>query len=173
MALIPVMVGISAVATMVGAGLSAYAAMRQGEAQKKMYDYQAAVAKINAEHAKQVGQQEALRLGMKTGFDIGQSRAIMGASNLDVNSGSAITVQKDRDRLGYWDEQTVQDNAAWKAFGNYAQANMATAAGMEAQTTGQIGAASSLISGVATAAGRYAQGQSIGLAPVLGPTTTA
>lgn len=154
MAFLPV---IAMAATAAGAAVSAFGAIRGGIAQQNMYNYQAAVARINEEHVRQVGEREAAMSGMRTQAEVGNIKAAQGASNLDVNRGSALAVQKSQLALGYLDENTIRSNAAWRAFGYETQAQLDTTAGKEAKTSGMISGISSILGGAGSVAGKWVQ----------------
>lgn len=144
-----------------------------GEAKSKanMYLYQAGLAKINADIAKQnaeyernVGEVEAQHSGLQTKAAIGQTRAIQGASGVDVNSGSAARVQSSEREIGWNNQQVIRANAARRAYGyeveamsDTAQAQMATAAAKDAKRAGVIGAIGTIIGGAASVSDKWAQ----------------
>lgn len=100
------------------------AAAYTGEAQGRTFDYQAAVAQINkkialqnADYAIASGEVSAQQSGMKTRAQIGQTKAIQGASNLDVNTGSQADVRESEHEVGVADQSTIRTNAARAAYG--------------------------------------------------------
>lgn len=148
-----------------------------GEAQKSMYEYQAAVARINAGIAEQnasyaiaAGEAEAQQQGMKTRAEIGQTRATQGASGLDVNRGSAVDVRASEAEVGAMDQAMVRANAQRQAYGYRVQAMQETAqaqldqmAGQNAQTAGIIGSFTSLLGGASGVSSKWMQATQLNL----------
>lgn len=148
-----------------------------GGANKKMYDYQAGIAKINqknalqdADYARSVGETEAQTSGMKTRFTLGKIVSTQAASGLDVNSGSNQRVQEGEQAIGTHDESVIRSSAAKRAYGyeveaatDSAQAQVYTMAGKQAQTAGQIGAATSILGSASSVAGKWLDASKVGL----------
>lgn len=159
-----VMAGIavaSTVSSLVGGKAEAKAARQAAE-------YNAAVAKTNAERAA-LARDDALARGdievairaQETQQLVGAQRAALAAKGLDPNTGSAGQLQTDAIGTGKLDELRIANNAAREAlgfenqrldFGFAAQAGQQAAD--DARSAGQIGQVQSLISG----AGRFARG---------------
>ncbi len=160
-----------------GSLLSAFGNLAQGKAQSQMYQYQAGVAQFNQKIAKQnedyalaVWEQEAGRYGMKARQQIGTTRAIKGASNLDVNSGSAAeTVASERTVAGM-DMATIRQNAARTAYGykvegvKYgAEAGMYQSAASNVSKASKLAAFGSLLSGVTSVSSKWLQASQSGI----------
>ena len=166
---------ISAMA-IIGAGASAAGAVTgaigseyKGQAESNMYNYQAGVAKINADMATQdsnyalaSGEVQAEQSGMRTGQEIGATRAAFGASNITGASKSAV-ITSDIE-VGQQQDAIIRANAAKRAYGfqvssasDTAQAGVDVAAGQNSITAGNIGATSSIIGGVGSVASKWAQ----------------
>lgn len=163
--------------TLIGGITSAVSGFVQGEAQKQMYDYQAGIARLNAQIAQQnsdytlnVGEAQAQRAGLAGGQRMGEIRAAQGASGLDVNSGSAKQVQTSQKQLTQTDVASIRSTAAKTAY-NYrvqatgltAQANLDTVAGQNARTAGMLNAGSSLISTATSVSNEWLRGSQLGL----------
>jgi hypothetical protein len=154
-----------------GAALSAYGSYEGGKAQQATYNYQAAVAAMNAKIANanaaraiQVGESQAQISGMQTRAQIGETKAVQSGSNLDVNKGSAVDVRASEADIGAENERTIRNDAQQKAYDfqvqaaqDTAQGNLDTFAGQNAMTAGKIGAFSSLLSGAGSVAGKWSQ----------------
>jgi hypothetical protein len=170
MAALPV---ISAVAGIAGAGVSAYGAIKQGQSASDAYAYKAQVAANNAAIGRQRAVQEiqageiaAVNQGLKTRAKVASEKAQQGAAGIDVNTGSAAMVREGTAELGMLDALTIRSNAAKKAWAaqvdatsSEAQAQLDRAAGENAETSGYINAAGSLLSGASTVGGSYAKWQ--------------
>ena len=179
---------ISAVAGLAGAGISAAGAYSSGQATAASDAYQAQVAANNAALARQQGKLDiqsgeiaAVNQGLKTRATVGEQKAMQGASGIDVNTGSAAAVRAGTGEMGMLDALTIRSNAVKKAYADEVQANSDTAqgqmdiaAGENAKTAGDLGAAGALINGAATVGGNYAKfqtgfgGSGGGAAPTMG-----
>jgi hypothetical protein len=108
----------------------------QFDVEKQQYEfkslaeqYQAAVAKINQQIAKQnanyeleTGEVEAQQVGMESRYRLGQMLANQGASGIDVSSGSATKIREGMIDIGYHDQAMTRANAARLAYGSEVQA---------------------------------------------------
>ena len=110
--------------TVLGGITGAFGSIFGGQAQAGAYNYQAGIAEMNAQIARQnaayetaLGEQKAQESGLKTRAQISQTRATQGASGLDVNSGSGAEVRKSEFVLGDYDQSVIRNNAARRAYG--------------------------------------------------------
>lgn len=163
--------------SLAGGILSAFGAEKSGQAQQQMYNYQAGVAQINAQIDKQnadyalnQGEQQAIQYGMKEREQFGQIRASQGASNIDVNSGSAARVQSSDRAVGAIDTTQIRSNAAKVAYDydvkstmDLNQATLDTMAGVNAKTSGDISAMSSVLGTVGSVSSKWLQGRQVGM----------
>ena len=112
----------------VGAGLSgavgALGAIEGASATQKTAQYQAQVAANNEQIAKNdaslteaAGQQSVEQEGQKTKATVGAIEAGQAASNIDVNSGSAVDVRSSASELGQLNQLTTLGNAEKQAYG--------------------------------------------------------
>lgn len=168
---------ISVGATVAGGATGALGSLISGDANQKMYQYQAAVAKMNQQIAKQnagfalaTGEVQAQQMGMKTRAVIGQTKADQGASGLDVNSGSTTKVRESEAEVGAEDAATIRSNAARKAYGyevtaaqDEAQGKLDIMAGENAKTSGEIGAFSSILGAVGSVSSKWLTGTQQGI----------
>ena len=169
--------GIGLASSLVGGLVAAGGAKEAGAAQQQQFNYQSAVAQINSkidlqnrDYAVNQGEQQATTYGMKEAQAAGQIRAGQGASNLDVNSGSAAQVQASEKEVGAIDTTTIRSNAAKVAFDyqtkstmDLNQATLDTMAGINAKTAGDINATSSILGTVGSVASKWLQGSQMGL----------
>lgn len=161
--------GFPAIAMSAAVGMQAIGSIMGGEAASASAKYQAAVARNNAviaqqnaAYALQAGERAATKKQLETAGTIGREKAIQGAGNLDVNTGSPADVRGSTASLGELDALTIRNNAARQAYG-YAtqsqsfgsQAALDTAAGSQALTAGYIGAGTSLLSGASSVAQKW------------------
>lgn len=163
--------------TLIGGLTSALGNIFSGEAQQKMYDYQAGIAKLNekianqnAAYASNVGELQAGQFGYKAAAQLGMIRAGQGSRGLDVNTGSNLQVQKSQELLSGTEMTAIRSNAAKTAY-DYkvqgtqfaAQANLDTLAGQNALSAGFIGATSSILGAASSASSEWLQGAKMGL----------
>ena len=153
-----------------GAAVSAYGAVKQGEATAQSMAYKAQVAENNAQIARQnasldiqSGEIAAVNQGLKTRSKVASERAQQGAAGIDTNSGSAADVRAGSAEMGMLDSLTIRSNAAKKAWSDEfsatsetAQAQLDRMAGANAESSGLISATGSLLSSVSTAGKSYA-----------------
>src|SRR6266702_1104129 len=112
-----------------GGIVGAVGSITGGYAQRQMYQYQAGVARMNqqialqnAAYERQAGETEAQISGMKTRFQVGETKVAQSGSGLDVNRGSAVGVRRSEQEIGAFNEQMIRANAARKAYGYETQA---------------------------------------------------
>ena len=160
-----------------GGILSAYGAEKGGQATQQMYNYQAAVAKINSQidlqnrdYALNVGGQQSVIEGLKGAQEFGQIRASEGASNINVNTGSSTRVQDSQRTVTAMDLTQIRSNAAKTAYDftvrsvmDTNQAALDVIAGQNAKTAGDISAMSSILGSAASVSSKWLQGSQIGL----------
>src|SRR5882724_6905245 len=104
--------------SLAGGVLSAFGAEKQGAATQQMYNYQAQVARINAQIDQQnsdwtlhQGEVQSKQYGLKAAQQAGGIRAAQGASGLDVNSGSNLQVQQSQAKITGMDLAQIRENA--------------------------------------------------------------
>ena len=167
----------SMAATAGGAITSAIGSNFAGQASGQSYQYQAQIAQINSQVAKQnaayateVGEVDAQQSGMQTRAQIGQTKAIQGSSGLDVNTGSGAAVRTSEAEIGVENQNIIRANAAKQAYGyevNAAQftnqASLDIASGANAVTAGNIGAFSSILGGAGSVASKWSQASTAGM----------
>ena len=162
--------GFMAILAMAGAAVSAGGSIMSGIAQSNAANYQAQVARNNAQTAKQnatwsaeAGDAQALNKGLENRARIGAAKAAQGAGGVDVNTGSAASVRAGMDEVGFTDTETIRSNAARQTYGyltqasNFeAQAKLDENSGDAAMASGFVGGLSSLLSGTSSAIGNSA-----------------
>lgn len=165
--------GSAGLGSLIGAGGS----LMSGQSQAEMFNYQAAVARLNqqianqnAQYAVQAGQTQAAESGMQTRGLIGQTIARQGASNIAVGGGSSTAVVASERAIGNINTANILNNAARVAYGYETsgleaglQAQVESAAAQQAPTAGAIGALSSLVSGAGSVSSKWLQAGQYGL----------
>lgn len=174
----PVTLGMMSLATTaIGGGISAFGAQKAGAATQQMYNYQAGVARINSqidkqnqEYALNQGEAEAQRYGLKAGQRMGEIKVAQAASNLDVNSGSAVDVRDSQHKVSEMDMTQIRSNAAKTAYDfdvksvmDLNQASLDVMAGQNAKIAGDIKAAESFIGTASSVSSKWMQGQQAGM----------
>lgn len=161
------MIGMGASAA--GGIVGAIGANYSGQAQANMFNYQAGVAQANAllakqdaAYATQAGEVSAQQSGMKTHYQVGETRAAFGAGN--VAGGSTGAVERSETEIGAQDQALIRANAAKRAFGfnveaakDTAQGTMYQTAAKTSRTAGDIGVLSSIIGGAGQVASKWLQ----------------
>ena len=133
-----VMMGISAATALGGAAMQMGAQSQQAAAQRASLDYQRQVAENNArtsellaEDARERGQQAEEDQRRETARLLGRQRAVLGATGITIDSGSALATLGDTAALGELDALQIRDNAAREAWQFEVQAsNDQTQAGL-------------------------------------------
>lgn len=147
-----------------------------GQAQAQSYAYQAQIARNNAIMAQrnaswttQQGDIESTNEGLKTAASIASMKATQGASGVDVNTGSAVSVRDAAARLGAINAMTIKSNRAREAWGydvdrrnEEEQATLDDRAGAYAIKSGGISSESTLLSTAGSVAGQFAKWQTYG-----------
>ena len=86
---------IMAATAVVGAGFTATQALRQGKAQEGIAKYNARVAENKAQETLNVGVEQENAKRQATAELVSKQRAQLGASGIDLDSGSALQLQQD------------------------------------------------------------------------------
>lgn len=181
------MAGASMGGSVLASVVSAIGAYVGGQNTQAMNNYQARVAQINAGVAGEqaaaetvAGNIRAETSGLRTAQRMGETRAGIGAGNLDIGSGSAKQVLSSEAEVGQFEQSTIRNEAARKAygyqvsgFGDVAQANLDIAAGHGARTEAAFNVATSLLGGATQVSDKWTRyGQAFGsndnLTPYIG-----
>lgn len=169
----PVFTAIAVGLAIAGAASSAYARHKAGQAQEHaglaqqaasnseadLADYNAKVADLQGRDATERGAQAESNFRASVRGAIGAQRAGIAANNVDVGFGSAVDVQADAAYLGELDALQIRSNATRESWGYQVQATdlrtratiarqtgvYQAAAGREAASTANWGAASTLV----------------------------
>ena len=159
-----------------GAATSAAGAQNQAQSTQQMYNYQAGVSAVNAQIAQQnanwalaTGEQSAAQQGMQWRSQIGKATAAFGASNLNVNTGSAAQVISSMHELSSNSQTATRSSADQRAYGfevqgaeDTAQSQLDLQAGSNAIKAGQYNVASTIIGGATSVASKWFQASQSG-----------
>lgn len=155
----------------VGAGVSAVSSMEAGDATSAADAYRSQVAANNAKISQQnadmaiaSGEANVQTEQRQSANTIANTRAIQGASGLDVNKGSQAAVQTSENELGNLDALTIRNSAARTAYGYESQGiNYQAQSGLEQQSSGSdqqagfLKGIGSIISGASSTGSMYNQ----------------
>jgi hypothetical protein len=144
-----------------GAGAKAFGSFEGGEATQSASNYaaqvaanNAAIARQNANYAEEAGNSQASMVALKGAATSGKIKTGQAASGVNVNTGSAATVQQSQRVLSKLDTEQTLSNAELQAYGyrtqatNFeAQSGLDVAEGKQAMEGGEIGAGGDLLSG--------------------------
>jgi hypothetical protein len=115
---------VAIVSMVAGTVMQAYGAHQGAKAQKNAANYQAAVARNNAqvaewqaEDALRRGEMAKQRAQLNTANLKGRQRAMLAERGIDLGEGSALNLLTDTDQFGAMDAGTVTDNANREAYG--------------------------------------------------------
>ena len=143
------------VMTALGLTAGAYSSYAQGEAAKAQADAQAnaleqnaKISEYQAHDAIQRGGQDELRLRRSLAIQQGQARAAMGASGIDIDSGSMRDVIHQSIQEGEHDAEAIRFNAARERWGYLQQANNMRAQAQTARNVGSNAYRNALFGGV-------------------------
>lgn len=157
---------VGVVGTALSTTMGVVSSIQQGNAAQEQYNYQAQVAKKNANIAqqnadqkRQEGIEEARQQRIKTLQAVGSQQAAMAANGIDISSGTALDIIEDTTATGELDALTKQYNYESQAialeqqadnFNN--QASLDTLAGQNAYQAGKMNAISAGVKGLADTA---------------------
>ena len=152
----------------VGAAVSAFGQIQQGQSANAQAKYQTAIANRNAqlEESNRVdaisrGETQQMQHYRKLAQAMGEARVRNSAAGLDVGFGSAANLEGDIALIGYEDSSAISQNTIKEVKGydinaaNYrAEGKASTMKGKAASMAGYVGAASTLLSSASQIAGK-------------------
>lgn len=152
-------------ATALGAGSQLIGAYNQSQAIKAQGRYQQGIAESNAitdemkaRDAIERGRQESMVVRNRAAQVRGQQRASYAGQGVDVNSGSALSVQDEAYTMGEIDALTVKNNAWREAWGFKTDAMQQRGQGRLAMMTAKSNARNTLLTGGINAITSIGQG---------------
>jgi len=111
------LMGIQSIGTMATAYNASKAASMEGEYSASVAESNARIMAIKAQDAIVRGDKAALKARQATKLLIGDQRAAMGAQGIDLESGSALDIQKETASLGAEESLNIKNNAWREAWG--------------------------------------------------------
>jgi hypothetical protein len=145
----------ASVASIAGAGVAAYGSIQQGRYSAQVARNNAQIASKNANYATQAGVQSAGVQSMENAATYGQLKADQAANNVDVNSGSDLSVDESAKVSNQLSTDTVMHNALLSAYGYNVQSQSDTAQASQDQTAGYIDAATGLLGSASSISGKW------------------
>ena len=138
---------------LLSAGVSAAGALAAGKGQAEQAEYNAQVARINAQTARQTGFVQSEQIGAKHEKLRGEGVAAAGGSGIDPFSGSAAAVIfQEGGKNTYLDQQNAIWNKETEAVGQENKAKSFDNDAKNARTGAMFGAAGSFLTGLGGAA---------------------
>jgi hypothetical protein len=113
---------------------------------------------IRAAHAIQRGDKEAVRAKQLARRIIGSQRAAMGAQGIDLESGSALDIQKETASLGAEEAMIIKNNSWMEAWGYRVAENDLYGQAKYARITGKNTARNTILTGGLTALKNFTYG---------------
>lgn len=154
--------GIESIAGAIGAAASAAGTVvgvmgqqQQARAAQNRADFQAKQARIQAEDALKRGAVEEQAQRRKTAALEARQAALMGASNLDLSSGSPLAILGDTAQLGELDAQTIRGNSQREKASYLSQASLFDMEGDAAASAGNLASFGTALGGVAQLSERW------------------
>lgn len=143
---------IKTIGTLFDAKAQADAQRLAGDAQASVYETNALIQRLRAEDAIRRGDIEAKKAKESANRLIGSQRAAMGAQGIDIESGSALDIQKETAELGAMDVLNIKNNAWREAWGLRAEATNFTNQAGYSRITAKTAARNTILTGGITAA---------------------
>ncbi len=137
----------------------------QSEIQKAQTEMNKEIAEYNAEEAIARGKDDENQFRKQIKKVIGSQRAAIGASGVEISSGSALEVQEDAAAIGEADALTIRQNARMEAMGYKMSALQTGVQGQIGQATNRAQQSSTLLAGginAGAAIGAFAIGGGFG-----------
>jgi len=172
-----VLAGVGLASTIGGGGLSIFSDILGGNASASKLKYQAGMSRLNAMINRQnadmertIGEREAQRSGMKTALTLGKITTGQAAQGGLVESGSNADVMDSQHAIGEFDQATIRNSAARRAYGfdvkaveDESSAKMYEKGAENAKTAGWLKAAGSLLGTAGSVAGKWLDAKKHGL----------
>lgn len=142
-------------ATVAGGVVSAYSAVQNSKAAAAAANASAEQADHAALQALEAGEREELLHQRRVGALIGENRAALAASGVDVNSTAALDLLQDTNKQAAEDAFAIRENAQRQASGYGREAANYRTEAANAKSSGRWGAANTILGTVATVGSKY------------------
>ena len=152
------MIAVGAIVAIIGAGVSAYSQIRQGQQAEAVGRYNARVAEQQATSARQAAAADAETKRRQFDRILGGQRARYGASGVIGSEGSPLLVMMQSEEEAALDVARVRAGGAAQAYGLEAEARLQRFGGRQARRQSYLAATGTFLQGLGTAAGTYGKG---------------
>lgn len=149
----PVSIGIAF--SLASTAMAAKSQRDQGKAAKSTADYNARVADNQAQDVRNKGTQEENKQRQATAQMLSSQRAALGASGIEIGSGSALQIQRDTEVTGEIDAGRIRSNYQDQASSLETGATLTRVEGANAKIAGNNQAMGTILSGGAKVAGKW------------------
>ena len=143
----------TAIVTAVSAAFTANQQIKKGKFEKGVADYNARVAENEAEETRNAGVEQENIQRRRTAELLSKQRAQLGASNVDLSTGSALQLQEDTATLGEADALRIRSNFEGRAEALETGSVLTRQQGEFAESAGRGDAFGTLLSGTSKALG--------------------
>lgn len=127
--------------------------IQQGNYQNKVAQYNARITENQAQQVRNKGTEAENAHRQEVAQQLARQRAQLGASNVDLTSGSALQLQQETDTFGNIDAMRIRSNTNDQVTALQDQAEFQRIDGLNAKRAGRTAAFGSLLGGVAKVAG--------------------
>lgn len=145
----------SAYAAYAAAAVSAYSGYQSGRRTKKVNEYNAREAENTATDLRNKGIEEENKQRQKTAELISKQRAALGASGVDIDSGSAADLQQDTELLGEVDALKIRRNYTDEADATERKSVLISSEGQAAQNAATLSSVGSLLDSSASVSSKW------------------
>jgi hypothetical protein len=146
---------IGSLVSLVGVGVSAYGQKQAADAQAAAATYKQKQENMLAEDALRRGAAAEEAHRRKAAALASRQKAVMAAGNVDLGSGSPLTIIGDTAMLGELDAQTIKSNASRESRFHTVNADLAGMEASSARSAGGIAAFSTVLSGIGGLADKW------------------
>lgn len=164
----PLLLGIAAGVSLIGGVRAGQAADATGKANQQIAENNARLSEDSARDASIQGARESQQSAWKTRAMLATQRASAASANVDGALGSAFDIQSDTALLGGIEQETIQLNAARKAWGFQSEATNYRNQGKIARYEGKTKKQASILGGLGNALALGAQASSAASAAASG-----
>lgn len=139
---------VMAVTAVASAAYSANQSHQQGKYQAGVAEYNASLAENEAQQIQAKSAEEENTQRRKTAELLSKQRAQLGASNVDLSSGSALQLQEDTEVLGEADALRIRSNYDNQVASSLAEADLSRSDGAFAESAANSAVAGSILGGI-------------------------
>ena len=151
------MIAAGAIVAILGAGVSAYSQIRQGQQAEAVGRYNARVAEQQATSARQAAAADAETKRRQLDRILGSQRARYGASGVIASEGSPLLVMMQSEEEAALDVARVRYGGTAQSYGLEAEAQLQRRQGRALKRQSYLSASGTFLQGLGTAAGTYAK----------------